>query len=492
MNIDSNIAPQIPATDPREHGLAGNAVSLLQTTVFSVASSAPAATITVTFAALVVASSGGGFTAVLITMIPMLIIANSFRRLNSWEANCGAQYVWVGRSVGPRIGIIVGWIVLAALMFGTVATVLPVGPSFLSLVGLNTSSQLGAALSATILSALVMTLAVLGITLTARFQIGVAAVEYVIVFVLVGIGLWQTFVTHPAGFVHPSWSWLSPTGVGGAGNLAAAMLVTVFMIAGWDASMYVNEETKNSTVNPGRAVMISVLALGLFYALATIAFQGVAPVATINAHAAEGVSFAAHRAAGRPGEWAMNLAILLSAVATTQIGFVELSRISYSMSSDELLPKSFGKLSSHRTPAFGTIFFAVVTIIATWVYVYVSSVGGAFDTVVATTGVLYGAFYAIVAITNTWYYRAQLRSAGNLIMVGLLPLAAAGFLIWVIIRSVADFSLGNKLVLVGVLACGIAAIIYAQVARRSAFFKLRPVKYTRNAQDLTAGPGGAV
>ncbi len=485
--MTAETTPALPATDPGQHGLAKNAVSLLQTTVISVASSAPAATVTVTFAALIVASARGGAIALVITMIPMLVIANSFRRLNRWEANCGAQYVWVGRAVGPWVGLLTGWVVLSALMFGTVATVLPVGPSFLDLLGLNASSQLGAALSATILSAVVTVLAVLGITLTARFQLTLAAIEYAAVVVLAAIGLWQTFVTHPAGFAHPSWAWLSPTGIGGAGSLSATMLVTVFMIAGWDASLYVNEETKNAKVNPGKAVMISVVALGLFYVISTIAFQAVAPIAQINAHAADGVSFAALRIAGQPGEKAMAFAILLSALATTQIGFVELSRISYAMSTDRLIPAAFGKLHPRfRTPAFGTIFFAVITIIVTWASVYSSSVSGAFNSIVATTGVLYGAFYAIAALTNTWYYRAQLRSkARNLVTVGLLPVAAAGFLVWVIVRSVAAFTSGENLTLVAVLVSGIAVVVFARAVKRSPFFKLQPVKY----EEADARPG---
>ena len=136
----------IPAADPHQHGLAPNAIGLLQSIVISIANSAPTAAMTVTFAALVVAAAGGGAIAILITMLPMLVIAYSFRRLNRWEANCGAQYVWVGRAIGPRLGFMTGWLVLGALLLGTVATVFPVGPSFLNLLGLDSSSQLGAAL----------------------------------------------------------------------------------------------------------------------------------------------------------------------------------------------------------------------------------------------------------------------------------------------------------------------------------------------------------
>ena len=78
--------------------LATNAIGLLQSIVISVANSAPTAAMTVTFAALVVVAAGGGAIAILITMLPMLVIAYSFQRLNRWEANCGAQYVWVGRA----------------------------------------------------------------------------------------------------------------------------------------------------------------------------------------------------------------------------------------------------------------------------------------------------------------------------------------------------------------------------------------------------------
>ena len=353
----------IPAADPHQHGLAPNAIGLLQSIVISIANSAPTAAMTVTFAALVVAAAGGGAIAILITMLPMLVIAYSFRRLNRWEANCGAQYVWVGRAIGPRLGFMTGWLVLGALLLGTVATVLPVGPSFLNLFGLDSSSQLGAALSSTVLALVVTVVAVLGITLTARVQLAMAAIEFAIVAVITVLGLWDTFISQPDGFVSPSWSWLSPTGVGGAGSLVPTLLLAVFLIAGWDASLYVNEETENAEVNPGRAVMISVIFLGLFYMLMMFAFQAVAPVSQINAHAADGLSFAADRVAGQPAEKAMSLAVLLSAVATTQIGFVTLSRVSYAMGTDGLLPPRFGQLNPrYRTPAFGTILFAVITI----------------------------------------------------------------------------------------------------------------------------------
>jgi amino acid transporter len=475
---EATATSSIPAVNPHQHGLAPNAIGLLQSIVISVANSAPTAAMTVTFAALVVIASGGGAIAILITMLPMLVVAYSFQRLNRWEANCGAQYVWVGRAVGPNIGFMVGWVVLGALMLGTVATVLPVGPSFLDLVGLNSSSQLGSVLSSTVLMLIVMVIAVLGITLTARIQIAMAAIEYGIVAVLTVIGLWDTFISQPHGFVSPSWSWLSPTGVGGHGDLVGTLLLAVFLIAGWDASLYVNEETEKADVTPGRAVMISVVFLGLFYMLMMFAFQAVAPVSEINAHAAQGLSFAADRVAGRTGDKAMSLAVLLSAVATTQIGFVTLSRVSYAMGTDGLLPARFGQLHPrYRTPAFGTVLFAAITIAVTGASVYSSSVANAFAEIIATTGVLYGVFYAVSAVTNAWYYRTQLRrGAGDLIIVGILPLAAAAFLTWIIVKSVATFTRGENLTLIGIIVSGLVLLAIAH-QKKSPFFSIERTRY---------------
>lgn len=218
------------ASDGSRHELEPNAIGLTQSTIMSIASSAPTASMTISLAALVVAASYGGAITVLIVVLPMLAIAYSFSRLNKWDPNCGASYVWVGRSIGPHIGFMIGWVVLAATMYGDIASALPVGPAFLSLIGLNPSSQLGAALAATVLCGVVIVIAVVGIKPSARFQVGMFAVEYAILLVFTAIGLWKTFVSRPAGFVHPSVSWLSPTGIGGHGTLVGGLLIAVFLM----------------------------------------------------------------------------------------------------------------------------------------------------------------------------------------------------------------------------------------------------------------------
>ena len=108
-----------------------NAIGVAQDTVIGMASSAPAATVGLSLAALAAATAYGSGPILILTAIPMLIIANAYRRLNMWNANCGASFEWVGRAINPYLGFLTGWLMIAAYIIGTVAEVLaarPVGP----------------------------------------------------------------------------------------------------------------------------------------------------------------------------------------------------------------------------------------------------------------------------------------------------------------------------------------------------------------------------
>src|SRR6266851_5639128 len=112
-----------------------NAIGVAQDTVIGMASSAPAATIGLSLAALAAATAYGSGPVLLLTAIPMLIIANAYRRLNMWNANCGASFEWVGRAISPYLGFLTGWLMIAAYVIATVSGVLLLGPSVLAIFG---------------------------------------------------------------------------------------------------------------------------------------------------------------------------------------------------------------------------------------------------------------------------------------------------------------------------------------------------------------------
>ena len=164
-----------------------DAIGVAQDTVIGMASSAPAGTMAATLAALAVASAYGSGPVLIVTAAPMLIVANSYRRLNPWSANCGASFEWVGRAINPYLGFMTGWLMVVGYIIGTVAEVVVLGPAVLAVLGSSSGNPWAALSIDTALCAVMLAVAVVGIRITARTQIGMAAVEYA---VLIGFSVW--------------------------------------------------------------------------------------------------------------------------------------------------------------------------------------------------------------------------------------------------------------------------------------------------------------
>jgi len=77
---------------------------VIQDTVIGMAASAPAASVGLTIAGLAAVTAYGSGPVIILTAIPMLIIANAYHRLNMWNANAGASFEWVGRAINPYLG----------------------------------------------------------------------------------------------------------------------------------------------------------------------------------------------------------------------------------------------------------------------------------------------------------------------------------------------------------------------------------------------------
>lgn len=478
------------AVTPSDQELKHNAIGLLQSTVIGIAASAPGQATALSLAAIITASMYGGGAVTILCGIPMLAIAYCYYRLNLWDQNCGATYMWVGRAINPYLGFMVGWIMLAGFALGEVSNILPLGPAFLSLVGADPNSQWGTVISATVLSGIVMLLAVLGIQLTARFQLLIAGVEYVILTVLAIIAIVKVFFQHAVGTVHPTAAWFSPTGVGGKGELVAGLLVAVYLFTGWDTSIYLNEETEQKEVNPGKAVIYAVIALTIFYALLVVAFQGVASMSKMEAHGADALVYAGNVVVGPNWGKFMAIAVCLSIVGTTQAILIATARIAFSMGRDHVLPSVFGRITPRfQTPAFGTMFFGVLVLIAMWLYIFSSSVASAFDTVLTLVGILFALFYTFTGIATIWYYRRLVtRSAGDIFFLGVAPIVGAGILLYVAVESMIGLS-GQALwsmVLVGI--AGIVMLVIARVVFHAPFFGLRAETYQPEAPAAAPTP----
>jgi amino acid transporter len=393
--------------------------------------------------------------------------------------------VWVARAINPYVGYLVGWSMLVGFVLGSVSNILPLGPALLSFTGLDTSGTVGNVITATLFGLTLTAIAAVGIRATARFQLAIAAVEYVTLLVFSGIAFWAVFIEHRAGTVHPNLSWLHLSGVGGKGSLAGAMLIAIFLFTGWDASIYINEETRHRRTNPGRAAIISVAVLGPVFAWLFVSFQGVVPLGKLEAHGTDALPYIAQVLVGSSWAKFMVLAVVLSVLGTTQATIVSTSRVTYSMGTDRLLPRRFASVHPRfRTPLYATVFWGIAMVVVADLYVLSSSLAGAFNDVVNAEAIAFTVFYIFTALATTWYYRPLLRrSVADLALVGIFPLGGAAVLAWVLAKSIPALSPTARWTVAGVGILGVVLMVINAWILRTPFFQIRRSTYSPEASS---------
>jgi amino acid transporter len=477
---------------PEEHGtrLRNNALNLLGNVGLALGSAAPTASIALTLAAIVAASSYASPIAILVIGLPMLGIAAAFKRLNRWHVNCGATYQWGARAISPYYGFMVGWLIFLAYFVGVISICLPIGPYLISLFG-NAQSRLGEAIIGSAAVVAVTIVAYIGIRVAAWVQWALIAIEYIGITILAGFCLVAVFGQH-AGSVPFSASWFSWSSLGGVSGFIAASLIAVYMFSSWDTGIMVNEETENARETPGNAVMLSVAVLALLYAFFTFAFQGAVPNKALQAHGADALSYIAQQVAGSALAKYMILAVGLSAIGSTLATLVSGVREAFAMGADGVLPRALARTHpKFKTPSLATLIIGALAVIGTWIYILGSaSVQSSFDTIVSVDGLLFALFYAFTGIAMIAYFRRMaVTGPWNVVSLLLIPLVSTAFLLYVVWKSIpglGGWTSGSLISLYVLLGIGVVIMIYVRATNSSAYFAT-----PREVFQPTAGPVSA-
>ena len=207
-----------------------------------------------------------------------------------------------------------------------------------------------------------------GIEVSANFQKVLLGIEIVMLLVMSVTALIKVgTVSHPAGSLTPSFSWLLPTHIT-LSEFIGGIILMLFIYWGWDTAVSVNEETKDKTKTPGRAAIISTVLLLVTYVIVIVSMQSFAGAGAKGI----GLSNLAHpvrravgdrrrhlRTSGSFGTFLSRLLILMvlsSAAASTQTTILPTARTTLSMAAYKALPASFSKIHpKYLTPTVSTI-----------------------------------------------------------------------------------------------------------------------------------------
>lgn len=295
----------------------------------------------------------------LVGIIAMTFTALSYRQLSRVFTYAGSVYSYVQRGFNPHVGFVAGWMILAdyllvpALLYAFSATWLhaavPQVPFFIYVI---------------VFIAIVTFINVRGVTIAAKANFVLLAIEIVALLIFLGFAIDFVFIRGggTGGFsLKPLYQ---PEHVG-AGFIATATSIAVLSFLGFDAISTLAEETERPERTVGNATVVALILLGSIFMVQTYAaglvqpnYQNLDPALAF---------FQVGRQAGGPFLYYLLLFVnvIAAGIANTLVAQLAISRILYSISRDELLPFS-GFLSrihpTYRTPANATLVVAVISI----------------------------------------------------------------------------------------------------------------------------------
>lgn len=108
-------SPTTSATGTVEDkGLKKNAIGFVSSVVIGVASTAPGYSLAATLGFVAAAVALQSPAILLISFIPMFLVAGGYYYLNKADPDCGTSFSWVTKAMGPQLGWIAGWTIVVA------------------------------------------------------------------------------------------------------------------------------------------------------------------------------------------------------------------------------------------------------------------------------------------------------------------------------------------------------------------------------------------
>src|SRR4051812_24962443 len=95
-------------------GLKAGAIGYVSNLVIGVASTAPGYSLAATLGLITAIVAFHAPAIMIVSFVPMLLIAAAYYCLNGGEPDCGTSFAWVTRAMGPRLGWLTGWTIVAA------------------------------------------------------------------------------------------------------------------------------------------------------------------------------------------------------------------------------------------------------------------------------------------------------------------------------------------------------------------------------------------
>jgi len=354
----------------------------------------------------------------LLTTIVCLFIANTVAEFSRYMPSSGGYYSFATRGLCSRVGFIATWSYLIYDILGPAAS-----SGFLGFLLSDTlQSGIGIRVPWWIIAVgafvLIWFFTYYGVQLSLHTTALLGGAE-----MLIMLALAITFLIHPgphSSYTAPLRPAFSPHHYQG---ILAGMVFSILALSGFEAPAPLAQESQRPGKFVALAVMLSLLAIGVFYVFASYASAigwGTGDMAAF-ASGANPYYALGHKLWG--AAWSLVvLAITNSAIGACLACTNAASRVMYTMGQTGTLPPAFGRIHPvHRTPTFAIAFLQVCGLIPILIVGFLLRPGVIFDFVgtIATLAAI--VLYAMANLALTAYMRREHPQQFSILRHGVVP-----------------------------------------------------------------------
>jgi amino acid transporter len=414
-------------------------LSMRDQLVMAVTSVAPAYSIGLAMAALVASVAVLSPIAVMIGFLPNFGMAVAYYMLNRDNPNCGTSYTWVGSVFGRSAGFVVAWMAVVqsviALAFATPFAG-QITIEFLNRIHLDLGLDTGDLTTTTIVGAawmLFVTLIVVrGIRVAAHLQYFLLGVEFLVVILLSLVGIFK------GGGEAFSISWFDPTAFKSLSSFAAGMVIAVFLYAGWNTPVSLNEESEDQHDAPGRAPLIGLVILLFTFVLASVSLQMTIGAKAVEMSGTEALYAWSDKVFGSGFSTIAVFALFTSTLAVLQTTLLPTARFVFSMSRDGVIAQWWSRVHPrYGTPWAASLALATVVIAIAIFDLVLDQLNEIVLAGVTVSGIVLSIFYAITGFACARRFWDQARESARVafwavivpLLSSLMLLGLAGYLL---------------------------------------------------------------
>jgi amino acid transporter len=406
--------------------------------------------------------------AFVIAILLMLLVGVSLAQLARFLPSAGGFYTYVSRTLDARVGWFAGWINLLYDPFGTAIDLAVLGYVFNAALSYNYGVTFPWWATFIISGVIVTAVIYRGIEITGRTQLILGGLE---ILLLLAVSV-HALISPGVGGV--TFAPFNPGNAAKGSDLFVAVILAIFTFTGFESTAPLAEETAHPRRNVPRAMLISLVIVGVFVVFCLWAMMigwGTSHLSSMVTYGGNPVFEIAKRLWGPA--WVLLLLAIVNSLLSVSVATTNSStRVIYAMGRTGALPGWFG----HIDKRFGTPRNAIIaqTVLTAGLGLGLGFAMGPFNEflmigVAITVGL--ALLYILACLGVVKFYLSEQRRKFNVLLHLVIPLVAAvavGFVLYHNVVPVPPYPINIALPLAGGWAVvGIIATVFMVATGRT-------------------------